>query len=377
MKIRLGLVALVVLPVLAGSLLLAGRLSAGEAHRAKAAKFAEKLGYMDRLRAMVRKSVKTKQPGDAKSVDQAVAKVDMKPLVDFVVDHVEKNVDEATLDELLPYLETPEGAKQLKLMRAGGSLLSLDMLLVFTQATNSDELQKMDDAFKAAWDKSTSGIPEMNVAKNELAAIATLRNLTSCQAQIQTSGKIDCDDDGIGEFGTFLELTGAVGVRKFSATSATNDFYSDFSKQGTHVSPAILSQAFANVDENGVVKRRGYCFRIFLPDDANPSGFTGEKGPAEKVSLAGGTGRIYTDLAEQVWCVYAWPEEQGVTGNRVFFVNQAADVIQSANTVAKWSGTARMPKGNSAFQATSGGGITGRIAIGVAGADGDVWKITN
>ncbi|MCK6479066.1 MAG: prepilin-type N-terminal cleavage/methylation domain-containing protein, partial [Planctomycetes bacterium] len=44
-------------------------------------------------------------------------------------------------------------------------------------------------------------IPNLLAAKlssNETAALATLRNLASCQAQIQTSGKIDCDSDGIG-----------------------------------------------------------------------------------------------------------------------------------------------------------------------------------
>ena len=55
-------------------------------------------------------------------------------------------------------------------------------------------------------------IPNLLAARlsaNETAAIATLRNITSAQAQFQQSGKADFDDDGTGEYGGFLELSGA------------------------------------------------------------------------------------------------------------------------------------------------------------------------
>lgn len=378
MKSRGTMAVLVALPLLVGGLLLAGRLSAGESHRAKAERFAEKMGYMDRIRDMMRQDIESKQRGKARKVEEILAKVDFKPLFVVVVDQVESKVDEATLDELLPYLETPEGTRHLKLLRASGSLQGMEMLLAFASATGSGEMRRLDTSFKAAMEKAMAGVPELNLPVNESAAISTLRNLTSCQAMIQVSGKIDCDNDGIGEFGTFLELTGTVPVRKsYTTGSGSFESWSDFSRTGSPVSPAIMSPSLAGVDENGVVVKHGYCFRIFLPDNASPSGFTSEKGPADKASLAGGTGRVSVDLSEQIWCAYAWPVEKGVTGSRVFFVNQAGDVIQSANEVAKWSGPTRGPDGKSAFRATSAGGITGRIAIGVAGADGDVWKVTN
>jgi prepilin-type N-terminal cleavage/methylation domain-containing protein len=52
------------------------------------------------------------------------------------------------------------------------------------------------------------------LAANETAAIATLRNLGSAQAMIQGASRIDADNDSLGEFGTFLELSGRARVRR-------------------------------------------------------------------------------------------------------------------------------------------------------------------
>jgi hypothetical protein len=204
---------------------------------------------------------------------------------------------------------------------------------------------------------------------NETAAMATLRNLTSAQAMAQGGGKIDCDGDKIGEFGTFLELTGFVPVR--------NGFFpgdpsgADFSGKGEVVKPSVLTAALANVNERGIVTKAGYCFIIYLPSDSKVAGFVHETGPAATPGL---TGRVGVDVSETTWCAYAWPAVRGNTGNRCFFVNQAGDVMQSANEVAQWSGPGKAPPGNSAFRAN---GITAQVAVGTRGMDGDVWKITN
>jgi hypothetical protein len=219
------------------------------------------------------------------------------------------------------------------------------------------------------------------VSSNETAAIATLRNLAACQAALQSIGKVDGDGDGIGEYGTFLELTGSVGTRKGLAApkgkKGDPDFTllgSTFKKLGTVVSPAIMSPALANVDKGGFVTKVGYAFTIFLPDTAIPAGFVHETGPAAEVGLAGGTGSVGIDLSETTWCAYAQPVVRGETGNRRFFVNQAGDVMQSSNDVRKAQGVTEAIQGNSAF---TGAGITSRVAVGTVGKDGDVWKVAN
>ena len=45
---------------------------------------------------------------------------------------------------------------------------------------------------------------------NETAAIATLRNIISAQAQFQTTARADENNNGVGEYGTFGELSGGV-----------------------------------------------------------------------------------------------------------------------------------------------------------------------
>src|SRR5437667_11109836 len=55
-------------------------------------------------------------------------------------------------------------------------------------------------------------IPNLLAARlsaNETAAIATLRNIISAQAQFQQGAKADTDSDGTGEYGGFYEMSGA------------------------------------------------------------------------------------------------------------------------------------------------------------------------
>jgi prepilin-type N-terminal cleavage/methylation domain-containing protein len=223
-------------------------------------------------------------------------------------------------------------------------------------------------------------IPNLLAAKlssNETAAIATLRNMASCQAQVQTGGKIDCDKDGIGEHGTFMEMTGSVGVR--AGFTAGTPSKGDFSAQGTKVNPPILSPALSKVDANGFVTKSGYAFQLFVPDaTAAAAGFVHETNSGAPTGytpgFAGGSGSVGVDMSETTWCSYAQPMNYGNSGNRRFFVNQAGDVMQSANDVLKGAGVAVVINGNSAFLA---GNITSPVAVGTKGQDGDVWKVAN
>src|SRR5215470_1020630 len=81
-------------------------------------------------------------------------------------------------------------------------------------------------------------IPNLLAARlnaNESAAIATLKNISSAQAQCQASGAIDVNNNGAGEYGYFGELSGAVLIR-----GATQK-----------IQPPVLSTAFGNVQNDG------------------------------------------------------------------------------------------------------------------------------
>jgi prepilin-type N-terminal cleavage/methylation domain-containing protein len=182
---------------------------------------------------------------------------------------------------------------------------------------------------------------------NETAAIATLRNVISAQSQFQTGARADENSNGIGEYGTFAEMAGGVGVRGNAI-----------------ITPPVLSTAFRIVNANGEVNRSGYLFRMWLPDAA-------ADGVAE-VANGGADPTVDPDLAETTWCCYAWPTNFGSTGNRTFFVNQAGDIIATEDPSYTASGAG--PLSNAAFAPGGGATITGNVATGMTGRDGNFWR---
>ena len=196
-------------------------------------------------------------------------------------------------------------------------------------------------------------IPNLLAARlsaNETAAIATLRNIISAQAQFQQGAKADTDNDGTGEYGGFYEMS-AGGTGRLLA--------------GTVLTPPVLSGAFRVLNPNGEVSRSGYFFRMFLPNAAGAG--IGEPQTGYTAAL------VNPDLSETTWCAYAWPVNYQQSGNRTFFTNQGGDLIATENNL--YSGTGAGPSPDAAFKVA--GTIIGSVAIGVIGADGKVWKQVN
>ena len=194
--------------------------------------------------------------------------------------------------------------------------------------------------------RSNRGRPRKT--SNETAAIATGRNVISAQAQMQATARIDVDSDGTGEYGGFLELSGAVPGRMAKV-----------------LVPPVLSSSFRILSGSGEVTRAGYLYCIYLAD---------AKGrPVGEETGGFRAGDIDPDLAETTWCMYAWPIEYGKTGKRTLFVNQAGDVL--ATDDPDYSGSGNGPLGDAAFK--SRGTITGAVALGAEGQDGNLWRQVN
>ena len=199
---------------------------------------------------------------------------------------------------------------------------------------------------------------------NETAAIATLRNISSAQAQFQASAKADTDNDGTGAFGSFLELSGASAVRGDATVGVLN--------------PPVLSGAFRRPStvaaSDGWVSRSGYFFAIYLPDI---------NGQGVLADAAGGTWTMDEDMSETTWCCYAWPVNYGNSGNRTFHVNQTGDVTSSEDPTGAgvaggpYDGTTA-PSAGAAFRTGAAlTDITGLTAVGQTGQDGNVWRQVN
>jgi hypothetical protein len=205
-------------------------------------------------------------------------------------------------------------------------------------------LARMSKLAGAAEQKEPDG-KQMNA--NETAAIATGRNVCSAQAQFQATARADVDGDLRGEFGSFVELSGAREVRG--------------NAQAGRLNPPVLSGAFRSPTPEGFVSRSGYYFVIYLPDAAG-----------DGIATDGaGFDRIDPDRARGYWCMYAWPVTYGETGRRTFMTNQAGDVLTT--DCPQYSGPSA-PRPGAAF---TGGGpysIIGASAVGVTGQDGNEWK---
>lgn len=171
---------------------------------------------------------------------------------------------------------------------------------------------------------SPSGLIVGYVNANESAAIATLKNISSGQSQLQASGALDVNGNGQGEYGFFAELAGAAPLR------------------GTKVplSQPVLSESFGNV-VGGRVKRGGYWFQMFLPHTAD--GWTTE------LPAGGGGPEVAADGAESLWICYAWPVERGKTGNRAFFISQMGCVTTTNMANEVYAGGRAPLAGLSAF----------------------------
>ncbi len=236
---------------------------------------------------------------------------------------------------------------------------------------------------------------------NDTAAIATLRNLHHCQAQFREGRWVDLDGDGLGECGTFQELTATSGVRA-DPRGAT---------RGPALRAAVLSPSLANVSPRGIVTKAGYAFRILLP---GPRGTTvSERSPAplsepaprrpaaQPSAPACGaprpccgppvrprtaeppgprettyTGDVDTDLAEVGYLAVAWPVAAGNSGIRAFLGDGSGTVWWCANADRRFTGTAGSGE-VTPLSLPPGWKFGDSLPAAFTGLDGTQWKETN
>ena len=85
-----------------------------------------------------------------------------------------------------------------------------------------------------------------------------------------------------------------------------------------------------------------------------------------------------SDLSETTWCAYAFPASYSASGSRTFFVNQAGDI--TATDDAQYEGKDAVEEETAGSAFIAGGSvksITGRVAIGTTGRDGNLWRRVN
>ncbi len=193
------------------------------------------------------------------------------------------------------------------------------ILVVGACAPTSPEIELVPEraeppAAPAAAEKPAEPVPAVTISEGrmgayETAAAATLRSLAAAQSTFVARCIVDQDGDGAGEYGFLRELTGACVPR-------------------TRIMPLppgeVFSAAMGNVNASGVAVKVGYCHMVYLPTSSGVAATeSGHRLPQPDAGDA--------NPQETRWIAYAWPREYGVTGRRVFAVNQNAEVYVASN----------------------------------------------
>lgn len=193
-----------------------------------------------------------------------------------------------------------------------------------------------------------------NLNRNESAAIATLKNISSAQSQMQACGLLDRNGNGSGEYAYFAELSGGVKLPGMDQP----------------LTPPVLSQAFQAV-VGGRVERSGYLFEMILPDAQMQAVREGPDG-----GRAGQQGSVDPALAETLWACYAWPASQGWSGKRTFFVNQSGDVLATNGFGSRpYDGARSVVPPDAAYARSAGRHMGAPVAANTVGNDGNTWVV--
>jgi prepilin-type N-terminal cleavage/methylation domain-containing protein len=202
------------------------------------------------------------------------------------------------------------------------------------------------------------------ITSDESAAISTLKTIVSAQAVTKTTGVIDQDADGIGEYAWFGEMGGAINVR--DAIGPNN---------GPQLTPAALAGSLAAVNASGVVSKAGYVFMMSLPG-------AGGSGVTENAGGGSPTGED-PDFCETNWILYAWPSDYATSGRRAFVVTQEGDLVQTDNLgglTGTYDGLTNMPAPDAAIEGGAAGTIIGEVSVAgapAAAVDGKLWRPVN
>ncbi len=206
--------------------------------------------------------------------------------------------------------------------------------------------------------------------EQESGAISCLRSIAAAQQQLQASAAIDTDADGGGEHGYFAELAGTMPVREYSANGPIVD------PNGPRLDPTYLPASMGELEPalaGGVMVREGYAFLIYLPDDSSTSPIGGLP---EAVEGGSGTTLPGSSNTEIMWCCYAWPLEATNPMKKAFMINQAGDVIETANRAGNaYLGFGSAPAFDAAFSVPGDMGSEPGIAtLGLLSTDRRVWS---
>jgi hypothetical protein len=136
------------------------------------------------------------------------------------------------------------------------------------------------------------------------------------KAFFRSSLSCDQDNDGIGEFGLFIEITGEQPCRGPAATL---------------IKGPMINKIFGitSTVNQGIASKSGYLYLMHLPTITGPA-LTEE----DYFIMPLPTPRsdpLSADVQEIRFMCYSWPSVAGITGNKAFCVSHATEVFFTLN----------------------------------------------
>lgn len=213
---------------------------------------------------------------------------------------------------------------------------------------------------------SVLAIPSLmsaRVSSNEMSAIATLRAISGAQANLISNPQIDTDGDGAAEYGYFAELAGTAPGRQSAGGLPVAGVVGQ-----DELTPSTLVSTLGNINQSVAVKS-GYVFQIWLPGP----GVAAVPAIAEDPNGGKMAGPFPdSNNGEVFWCAYAWPLQQGSTGNFVYFINQEGIILQTNNRGGvTYEDVAGGPPFDAAFSVA--GDMSAAVRPGIPASDGNLW----
>ena len=168
------------------------------------------------------------------------------------------------------------------------------------------------------------GLLRSRIGANESSAQGSLKSITTGQEQFKSGNCVDCNANGVGEYGFLNEMAGVVSVRAPVGgvqTIASGPIY-----QSSPYIPRVLGNLVAT-GASWASAKAGYHIILFLPATTNTATDIGT------VALPD------IPLAESAYIAYAWPQAAGRSGVRVFCIDTQGQPYSMANSTPTFTGT--------------------------------------